>query len=70
MYALVLTKGNDEKVLFKSESKEEVIKEGDKIFKTLPKDSGLLNYIKADFDENGNIVDGKYRFYGAWHSYN
>lgn len=66
MYALVLTKGNDEKILFKSNSKEEVIKEGDKAFKTLSKDSGLLNYIKADFDENNNIVDGKYRLYGAW----
>ena len=66
-FVVMLTKGNDEKILAVCDTKEEAITKGDELIKELTMDSGLLNLISTEFDENNNPVNlNKYKFYRAW----
>lgn len=66
MFALTLTHGNDRKVLNVSISKDEILNEGNKVFKTLPGDSGTLSCIEAEFDNGNNIIGNKYKLHETW----
>ncbi len=66
MFALTLTHGNDRKVLSVSVSKDEILNEGNKVFKTLSGGSGTLSCIEAEFDEDNNIIGNKYKLHETW----
>lgn len=66
MFAITLTNGNNRTVLYICDNKEKAIKKGDELIQTLSRDSGILSCIQADFDDNNNIVNGRYRIYKSW----
>ena len=66
MFALTLTCGNDRKILRVSSSKDEILAEGNKVFKALPNKDGTLSCIEADFDKDNNIINNKYKLFKSW----
>lgn len=66
MFAITLTNGNNRTVLYICDNKEKAIKKGDELIQILSRDSGILSCIQADFDDNNNIVNGRYRIYKSW----
>lgn len=66
MFALTLTHRNDRKILRVSNSKDEILAEGDKVFKTLSNNDGTLSCIEADFDKDNNIIDNMYKLFKSW----
>lgn len=65
-FAITLTKGNDRKVLYMSEDKDEALAKGNEILPTLMRGSGTLSCIQAEFDADNNIIGGKYRLIDSW----
>lgn len=65
-YAITLTKGNDEKILYLSDSKEDAIAYGDKKYNELMKNDGILCCIKAEFDENNNRIGNRCLLFHSW----
>ena len=66
MFAITLVKENSRTVLYICDSKEKAIKKGDELIQTLSRDSGILSCIQADFDDNNNILNGKYKIFKSW----
>lgn len=66
MFALTLTHVNDRKILKLSNSKDEILAEGNKVFKTLSYSDGILSCIEADFDKDNNIINNRYKLYNSW----
>lgn len=66
MYAITLTQKDDRKVLYKFDNKDEAITKGNELIKTLTRDSGTLSCIQADFDDENNIINGRYRLIDTW----
>ena len=66
MFALTLTHVNDRKILKLSNSKDEILAEGNKVFKTLSYSDGILSCIEADFDNDNNIINNRYKLYNSW----
>mgnify|MGYP004572373635 CR=1 FL=1 len=66
MFAITLLKENSRTVLYICDSKEKAIKKGDELIQTLSRDSGILSCIQADFDDNNNILNGRYKIFKSW----
>ncbi len=66
MFAITLVKENSRTVLYICDSKEKAIKKGDELIQTLSRDSGILSCIQADFDDNNNILNGRYKIFKSW----
>ena len=62
-FAITLTKGNNEKILEVCDSKEQALEKVKEYKKQFSMDSGILNCISADFDENNNRISNKYRLF-------
>lgn len=65
-FAITLTKGNDRKILYMCDNKDEALAKGNEIEPTLMRGAGILSCIQANFDENNNIVGGKYKLIDSW----
>ncbi len=65
-YAIKLVKGDSNTILETFASKEEALAAGAKYRKKYTREQGLISCIQAEFDENGNIVGGKYKLVDAW----
>lgn len=66
MFAITLVKENSRTVLYICDSKEKAIKKGDELIQTLSRDSGILSCIQTDFDDNNNILNGRYKIFKSW----
>ena len=66
-YAITLTKENTKTVLYVSETKEEAMAFGDKKCNELMRNDGVLSCIRAEFDENNNIIGNRYSLIHTWH---
>ena len=66
MYAIELTKGDETKVLFKAETLDAAMQEGDRLRAITPRENGLLTLVKADYDAFGNRVDGVFKIIHGW----
>lgn len=65
-FAVTLTKGNDRKVLYICDDKNEALNKGNEILPTLMNSSGTLSCIQAEFDADNNIIGGKYKLIDSW----
>jgi hypothetical protein len=65
MYAITLTKKNKRNILRIFDEKEKAIEYGKKLYESTAL-LGTLTCIEADFDEEENIVGGKYRLLHTW----
>ena len=66
MYAIELTKGDDTKVMFKAETLDAAMQEGDRLRTITPRENGLLTLVKADYDESDNKVNGVFKLIHGW----
>lgn len=65
-YAISITKENNKKILAICDTKEQAMEKGEEYKKQFSKDSGILSCISADFDENNNRTDKKYKLIHSW----
>lgn len=65
-YGIKITKGNDYRIVGVYQTVEEALENGDKVYNRLPGNSGTVSCILADFDENNNMVNSKYKLIKAW----
>jgi hypothetical protein len=65
MYAITLTKKNKRNILRIFDEKEKAIEYGNNLHESTLI-LGALSCIEADFDEQRNIVGGKYRLLHSW----
>ena len=65
-FAITLTKGNDRKVIYMCDDKDEALAKGNEILPTLMRGSGTLSCIQAEFDADNNIIGGKYKLIDSW----
>lgn len=65
-YTIILTKGNDRKVISTHDTKEEALEAGKNYNATLAKNAGVVSCVLADVDENNNIIGGKIQIFETW----
>lgn len=66
MYAIELTKGDNTKVLFKAETLDAAMQEGEKLRAITPRENGFLTLVEADYDENDNKVNSAFKIIHGW----
>ncbi len=65
-FAIKLVKDDNSTILETFEDKDVALAAGAKYRKKYTREQGLISCIQAEFDENGNMVGGKYKLVDAW----
>ena len=65
-YAIKLVKDDDNTILELFASKEEALAAGVKYRERYTREQGLISCIKAEFDDDNNIVGNRYKLINSW----
>lgn len=65
-YAIKLVKDNDSTILEVFDTEAEAMAAGVKYRAKFTREQGLISCIKAEFDDNNNIIGNRYSLVEAW----